>query len=200
MKDQRKDRFFQIAGIAGLAGLLMFTLWMRSVDRSRAGSRNRDKASEHVSGTHDHQDPSHHEMNVSSEELSGQAGIRLPSGNLANGIREVSYEAFQYGFDPDPLIVRAGEKVRLLVKSRDVEHGMMIPEVDFNAPMPLDKAKAVEFTAPVKAGEYPIFCSIFCGTGHGAMKGTLTVLPANNPDGSAPASAHPDPGDGHGHR
>jgi cytochrome c oxidase subunit 2 len=103
-----------------------------------------------------------------------------PSGRIEAGVRVVAYDAFQYGFDPDPLVVRAGERVRLLVKSRDVTHGAMIPEVDFSTTMPPGNRKEAEFNAPAQPGEYPVFCSVFCGPDHGDMKGRLLVLPAED--------------------
>ena len=101
-----------------------------------------------------------------------------PSGVLKDGVRQVDYDAFRFGFSPDPLIVRAGERVRLQVTSRDVPHGIMIAGISINAAVSPGPRKAIEFTAPAKPGKYPIECSLFCGIGHGGMKGSLEVLPA----------------------
>jgi len=99
------------------------------------------------------------------------------SGEIVEGIRFVNFNTYQYKFSPDPLVVLAGEQVELGLQSHDVVHGMMIPEIDFSAEMPLNKRSNVKFTAPDNPGVYPIFCNVYCGTDHGNMKGRLMVLP-----------------------
>ena len=166
MNIDRKDTAFRIAGMVGLALLLGLVLWARQPRGS-------------VPPTNDHADPAHHGHAVYGKPLgAGRAGTLTPSGQTENGVRVVDYDAFQYGFDPDPLVVRAGERVRLQVKSRDVSHGAMIPEVGFSTDMPTDRRKPAEFVAPAAPGEYPVFCSVFCGPGHGEMTGRLVVLPS----------------------
>lgn len=166
MNMDKRITAFSVSGIVGLAALLGIVLW--------AGQRRRPEPHQH-----DHSDPAHHGQDMGGQALSGHAAATLnPSGRIENGVRVIDYDAFQYGFDPDPLVVRAGERVRLLVKSRDVTHGAMIPEVDFSTEISAGNRKAAEFTAPAKPGEYPLFCSVFCGPNHGDMKGRLLVVPA----------------------
>ncbi len=166
MNADRKDTAFRIAGMVGLALLLGLVLWARQ-------PRGTAKPA------HDHADPVHHGHAVSGKPLDAErAGTLTPSGQVVNGVRVVDYDAFQYRFDPDPLVVRSGERVRLEAMSRDVVHGVMIPEVDFTTDMPTDRRKPAEFVAPAAPGEYQVFCSVFCGPGHGDMTGRLVVLPA----------------------
>lgn len=161
-----KDTVFRIAGMIGLAALLGLVLWARQPRQSETHK-------------HDHSDSGQHGHDMGRKVLDEHEPVVLkPSGRIEGGVRVIDYDAFQYGFDPDPLIVRRGERVRLLAKSRDVAHGVMIPEVDFSTDMPTDKRKTAEFVAPAKPGEYPVFCSVFCGPGHGNMTGRLLVLPA----------------------
>ncbi len=164
------DTFFRMAGISGLVFLLGFVLWAQQPSRSR-----------HVSA-HDHADPMAHGQSVAGTDLD-QAKNGTLSGTVQGGVRGVEYDAFQYGFSPDPLVVQAGEPVQLLLKSLDVTHGILIPEVDVSASMPLDRRKPVAFTAPSTPGEYPVFCSVFCGPEHGNMKGRMVVLPAQSMPG-----------------
>lgn len=163
MNRNGKDKAFRIGGIAGLALLLGLIL--------RAQQEHRPQTAK---GAHNHSDPGITDPSLNAARMQGLT----PSGQMANGVRIVEYDAFQYHFDPDPLVVRAGEKVRLLVASRDVAHGVMIPEIDFSTDILPGERKPAEFTAPAKPGEYPVFCSVFCGSGHGEMKGRLIVLPA----------------------
>ncbi len=162
---ERSDLTYRVFGVLGLVLLLAITLW-----------GNSHMAHSHSDTDHDHSDPAQHGQDVKAKELKDTSGYQL-SGSIINGRRVVDYDAFQYYFSPDPLVVYAGEEIELKVKSGDVEHGLVIPEIDFSAKMPLGDRVSVFFTAPKKTGEYPVFCSIYCGSGHGDMKGMLVVLP-----------------------
>jgi cytochrome c oxidase subunit 2 len=86
---------------------------------------------------------------------------------------EVQVVAKQFAFDPPIILVAAGERVRLVIRSADAVHGFAIPELKIDVQLPRGGAPvAVEFTAP-RAGRYDIACSEFCGSGHGRMKATL---------------------------
>jgi cytochrome c oxidase subunit 2 len=173
MSGKKTDTAFRIVGMAGLVIVLGLVLWAQQESKPHAHE-----------GAHDHSDPAQHGQDTAGKPLDArQAKAVEPSGKVKDGVRVVEYDAFQYGFAPDPLVVRAGEQVRLLVKSRDVSHGAMIPEVDFSTEISTTERKAAEFTAPATPGEYPVFCSVFCGPGHGDMRGRLVVLPAEQEDG-----------------
>ena len=156
----RHDKTYRWIGSVGLVALLAITLW-NNYGKSLFG--------------HDHSDPSHHGNSTERRSLN-DSGF-TPSGKLMNGKRVVDFDAVQYRFIPDPLVVIAGEHIELRVMSKDVTHGVMIPEVDFSTDMPMNKRKSAFFTAPSAPGEYPIFCSVFCGAEHGDMSGKLIVLP-----------------------
>jgi len=173
MSSKKTDTTFRMAGMAGLAIVLGLVLWAQQESKPHAHE-----------GAHDHSDPAQHGQETAGQPLDADRAEAMgPSGAVKDGVRVVEYDAFQYGFAPDPLVVRAGEKVRLLVKSRDVSHGAMIPEADFSTDMPTGDRKPAEFTAPARSGEYPVFCSVFCGPGHGDMRGRLLVLPSKQEEG-----------------
>lgn len=98
-----------------------------------------------------------------------------PSGELTDNVRVVKVEAFKYGFKPDPIVVKRGEKVKLEVTSKDVAHGLGISEFGVNVAVPSGKTVSAEFIAG-KAGDFPIRCTVYCGSGHGDMHGTLKVI------------------------
>ena len=89
-------------------------------------------------------------------------------------VREIRVTARQWEFDPNPIKVKLGEKVRLIVKSEDVTHGMAIPEFGINEVLPPGKEVVIEFQA-TKKGTFPFFCSVACGEGHAGMRGSLVV-------------------------
>lgn len=69
------------------------------------------------------------------------------SGELVDGVRVVKVEAFRYGFNPDPIIVKEGEYVRLEITTNDVKHGLSIKDYKVNVAIPKGETKTVEFLA-----------------------------------------------------
>ena len=89
-------------------------------------------------------------------------------------IKEIKLEAFQFGFSPDPLVVKKGDIVKLTITSRDVAHGVNIKEYGINITVTKQEPKRIEFYAD-KTGKFDIVCSVYCGPGHSKMKGKLIV-------------------------
>ena len=92
----------------------------------------------------------------------------------AEQTKEFKITAKQFQFDPATIEVNKGDKVRLLITSKDVPHGFSIAEYGINVRMDPGKTTTVEFTAN-KQGTFTSFCSVFCGSGHSNMKGKLIV-------------------------
>ena len=89
-------------------------------------------------------------------------------------VMEIKMTAKDFAFVPGEVRVKLGQKVRLIVTSADVLHGIAIPAFNVHADLPVGVATTVEFTADQK-GSFPFFCSVFCGSGHRGMKGMLIV-------------------------
>jgi len=96
------------------------------------------------------------------------------SGNLENGVRVIQMRAFQFNFDPNPVIVIEGDKVKLVVTSTDVTHGFSIAEFGVNVQLFPGRPSIIDFTAD-KSGTYIFYCSVPCGAGHRSMRGRLIV-------------------------
>lgn len=94
--------------------------------------------------------------------------------NVGGEVRVVTLTAKQFTFTPAEVRVNQGEKVKLVVTSPDVAHGIAIPAFNVNLNIPAGKTATTEFTADQK-GTFPFFCSVFCGSGHGQMRGSLIV-------------------------
>jgi len=92
----------------------------------------------------------------------------------AGDVKEFKITAKQFAFEPGTIEVNKGDKVRLIVTSIDVPHGIKIAEYGINERLDVGKPVTIEFTAD-KEGTFTVFCSVFCGSGHGNMKGTLIV-------------------------
>ena len=83
----------------------------------------------------------------------------------ANGRREI-----------DTLHVPLGVPVRLIMTSQDVIHSFYLPDFRVKQDVVPGRYTALWFTA-TRLGNYPLFCSEYCGTAHAAMIGTVKVVP-----------------------
>ena len=93
-------------------------------------------------------------------------------------VHEVQIVARKYTFEPSTIQVTAGESVRLVIRSQDGTHGFAIPKLKIDAHVSkTGDPVTIEFIAP-PAGQYPIACSEFCGSGHGQMKAALISVAA----------------------
>jgi cytochrome c oxidase subunit 2 len=105
----------------------------------------------------------------------GLEGAALAAGQAAPAsVREITMTAKNYEFDPAVITVKKGEKVRLIITATDRDHGIKIAGYDINQVLKKGDPTTVEFTAE-KAGTFEFKCSVFCGMGHGKMKGKLVV-------------------------
>ena len=89
-------------------------------------------------------------------------------------VKEFKITAKQFQFEPSTIEVNKGDKVKLVVTSVDVPHGISIPEYGINERLDPGKPVTIEFTAE-KEGTFTSFCSVFCGSGHSTMKGKIVV-------------------------
>lgn len=98
--------------------------------------------------------------------------------DLGNGEYDVYMLSRQFLFEPRDLSVPVGSTVTFYVTSTDVQHGFKLQDTNVNmqiVPGQVSKL-TVEFAEP---GQFPFICNEFCGVGHAAMFGTLTVEEAN---------------------
>jgi cytochrome c oxidase subunit II len=74
------------------------------------------------------------------------------------------------------IVVPRGKPVKLNVTSEDVLHSLFIPAFKVK----IDAVKGMKtyvWFYPEKEGKYMFQCTEYCGVGHSAMTGTLTVIP-----------------------
>lgn len=89
-------------------------------------------------------------------------------------VREFSVSAVKFEFVPATIEVNQGDTVRLKITSGDVRHGIAIQGYNIRKDLPVNQEVTIEFVAD-KKGEFPFYCSVFCGSGHGTMRGLLVV-------------------------
>lgn len=73
------------------------------------------------------------------------------------------------------LVVPVGKPIRLVLKSKDVNHSFFLPTMRVKEDAIASDYHYLWFT-PIKIGESHIFCAEYCGNSHSAMTGTLKVV------------------------
>ncbi len=82
---------------------------------------------------------------------------------------------YENGRKSDVLRVPAGQPVKLLITSSDVLHSLFIPAFKLKE----DAVPGMETTLwfySDRQGEYDIYCTEYCGTGHSAMNSKVVVM------------------------
>ena len=127
--------------------------------------------------------------------IAGMSGIvpRSLAQSSSEGVQVIRVTAKKYEFDPSPIRVKQGTKVRLNITATDHAHGFKIspfpdgaeksgdPGLVFSSPQDCTKIEkgqtaTVEFVAQ-KSGTYSFRCCVVCGFHHHSMKGELIVEP-----------------------
>ncbi|HLD02098.1 MAG TPA: cupredoxin domain-containing protein [Candidatus Nanoarchaeia archaeon] len=98
-------------------------------------------------------------------ETSAEAAV---DGNL------IKVKMRMYEFDPDPIMMKAGEKYIIELTAVDVPHGFLVPDLGVNVRVTPGEVKRVS-VIPQEAGTYEVKCHVYCGEGHSNMKGTIIV-------------------------
>jgi cytochrome c oxidase subunit 2 len=89
--------------------------------------------------------------------------------------RRIQVTAKRFEFNPAEIVLKKGEPVVLVLKSVDVSHGIRFKELGIEAKIAKGQTGELTFT-PDKIGTFVGHCSVFCGSGHGAMTLTLHVV------------------------
>jgi cytochrome c oxidase subunit 2 len=94
--------------------------------------------------------------------------------------REIKVKARKFSFEPKVITVRKGERVKLIVTSEDVDHGIAISDLGIEEEIKAKETKVIEIT-PEREGRFQFTCSVFCGDGHPNMAGVLVVTGGQAP-------------------
>ncbi len=86
----------------------------------------------------------------------------------------ITLVAKTWEFEPSTVRVKEGQRVDLQIVSIDVTHGFNLAAFGVSETLEPGKTIRTSFVAD-KKGSFPFFCNVFCGDGHGGMRGTLIV-------------------------
>ena len=91
--------------------------------------------------------------------------------------RVVNVTVGRYFFDPGTnfsINATKGEAIEIRLTSLDVTHGFAITDYGVQTEVPPRQTVSVHVVAS-KVGDFVIYCTVFCGTGHPTHKGLFHV-------------------------
>jgi len=89
-------------------------------------------------------------------------------------VQAIEVTAKKFEFSPNPIRVKKGQPVKLTITATDRDHGFAIDAFNISQKLKQGEPTVIEFT-PDKTGDFPFKCALFCGSGHGGMKGSVVV-------------------------
>jgi cytochrome c oxidase subunit II len=100
------------------------------------------------------------------------AAILAPS----DGAQVIQLTAKKFEFSPAVIELRVGVPVVLEVTSLDRKHGFALHDFKIDEQVEAGGVTRIRFV-PDRPGTFAFHCSVFCGSGHEDMGGTIVVRP-----------------------
>jgi cytochrome c oxidase subunit 2 len=98
----------------------------------------------------------------------------LGGADRAQAPRTIEMTAQRFSFEPNEITVKKGQPVVLVIKSKDVSHGLLIEDLGVRSDVKKGESTEVKFD-PETTGTFEGKCAHFCGKGHGSMRLTVHV-------------------------
>ncbi len=106
----------------------------------------------------------------------GTSGMLEREAELTGDIKELTIEAYNWGFNKSPVTLRKGDKVRIAVKSTQGRHGIAIPAFNVaSGAVNNGNEEVIEFIA-TEAGTILFGCNVPCGPGHMSMRDIFEIV------------------------
>jgi cytochrome c oxidase subunit 2 len=105
------------------------------------------------------------------------AGAAIMRAVFAQGVdepRAIEMTARRFVYEPSEIPLKAGERVRIVIKSVDFAHGMNIPDLGKRLDLAPGRVTQLELY-PKSPGVIEFVCDNFCGEGHEQMHGRFVV-------------------------
>ncbi len=100
------------------------------------------------------------------------AALLVPS----DGAQVIQVTAKKFEFSPAVIELKVGVPVVLEVTSLDRKHGFALPDFKIDEQVEAGGVTRIRFV-PDHPGTFAFHCSVFCGSGHEDMGGTIVVKP-----------------------
>jgi len=98
------------------------------------------------------------------------AALALPN----DGAQVIQVSAKKFEFSPAVIELKIGVPVVLEITSLDRKHGFALPDFKIDEQVEAGGVTRIRFV-PDRAGTFAFHCSVFCGSGHEDMGGTIVV-------------------------
>jgi cytochrome c oxidase subunit II len=100
---------------------------------------------------------------------------RAQSSGASQETKEIQITAKKYEYSPSVVEVTAGTRIVFRITALDREHGFQIAGAKTGCvKIPKGETATVEYQADTP-GTFEFKCCVFCGLGHGGMKGKIVV-------------------------
>lgn len=109
-----------------------------------------------------------------SADAGGQNNLKT-WGTSQDDPRVIEVTAEQFQFNPSTITAKQGEWIQIKATSTDVPHGLAIREYGVNLQMRAGETVRSDPFRVTETGTFSMPCSVYCGAGHGSMRGTLKV-------------------------
>ncbi len=106
--------------------------------------------------------------------VNSNSNLEASDNSNSQNVKTFDIIAKNWEFSPSSISVNQGDKVVLNVRSVDVTHGFKLADFGINKDLNPGSTVKIEFTAD-KKGTFPFSCSVYCGSGHKEMAGSLIV-------------------------
>jgi heme/copper-type cytochrome/quinol oxidase subunit 2 len=97
-----------------------------------------------------------------------------PTSHSFGNTAYYSINVYRYAFEPNEIRVTYGKNVTITIQSMDVRHGIAIPDLGINEPIPAEGLTRISFES-TKKGEFKFFSSVYSGEGYKNMTGKIIV-------------------------
>lgn len=105
------------------------------------------------------------------------AGAALARAGLVQAAGEpriIEMTARRFVYEPNEIMLKAGERVVVAIRSLDFVHGMNIPDLGMRLDLMPGRVTRLELQ-PKAPGVIDFVCDNFCGDGHEEMHGRFVV-------------------------
>jgi cytochrome c oxidase subunit 2 len=101
--------------------------------------------------------------------------LSSPMARAETAPQRIEIIAKRFAFEPGEITLKKGQPVVLVLRSRDVAHGISIRELNVLVKVSKGGTAELKFT-PDKVGDFVGHCAVFCGSGHGSMAFKVHVV------------------------
>ena len=102
--------------------------------------------------------------------LGAAAALAVPWALAQPQPRVFTLTARRFRFEPEDMVLPAGERVIIEIRSLDFIHGLNVPALHWRADLAPSQVTRLELAAQAP-GTLDFLCDNFCGDGHETMHG-----------------------------